>query len=82
MLTNLENNKFNPNDKHRYIIVQSSMLDNLSQFRFDKIHSCYLNNKIERLNIKLDYEFEEDAVFDVLRCNFTDSQGKYIVVKI
>lgn len=84
MLCNIETPKVQSNEDHRYIIVESSLLNNLIDvsFKFDKIHSCYMNRKIERLNIKLDYKLEEDAIYDAVRCNFTDPLGKYIVVKV
>jgi hypothetical protein len=77
MLDNLEYPKTNENYNHRYIIVESALIpsNQLTGFKFDKIHSCYMS-------IKLDYECKEDAEFDATRCNFTNESGKYIVVEI
>ena len=84
MLDNLEYPKTNENYNHRYIIVESALIpsNQLTGFKFDKIHSCYMSKKLHLLNIKLDYECKGDAEFDATRCNFTNEFGKYIVVKI
>lgn len=84
MLYNMENPNPKENNEHRYIIVDISAFNTISafDFKFDKVHSCYMNNKVKMLNIKLDYLSKEDAEFDAIRCNFTDSTGKYIVVEV
>ena len=81
MLDNLEYPKTNENYNHRYIIVESALIpsNQLTSFKFDKIHSCYMSKKLHLLNIKLDYECKEDAEFDATRCNFTNESGKCIL---